>query len=46
MSKTKRYLKEAADALYFLWEREGKDVDWVKVRSLALKLHDLAEGLP
>ena len=46
MSDPKRSLMEAADALYYIWECRGEGVDWEKVRSLALRLHDAAEGLP
>ena len=44
MNEVVKALKEAADALYYIWECRGGNVDWVKVRSLALWLYNLANG--
>lgn len=45
ISQLRHAIREAADALYFLWETRGDDVNWSKVEDLALRLADLADTL-
>ncbi|MEM3675080.1 MAG: hypothetical protein QXG08_06375 [Candidatus Methanomethyliaceae archaeon] len=44
-SDFQKVLREAADALYFVWENRSDpdSVNWTKVRSLALRLSEMAE---